>query len=337
MKKFKIKILVIVLFAFILADNNAIAQVGVGTTTPDASSMLDIQSSSKGVLIPRMLTTERTAITTPANGLLVFDTDTKSFWFYNVNIWKELVSDSSIVDADGDTKVEVEKTTDEDKIHFTTLGTERMTIDNAGNTRIGDGTNNTYIEADGSLSYEGSATRWDDLKIPVTSTKKEGTKPPSYDIFKNNGAGSQGVITYKFNPDSEKELYFTLQLPHAWKEGTAILPHVHWSVKTDVGSTSVVWGLEYTWINVGGTFGNTTIITGGTPIAPIGAVTAYEHAITSLGSIDGTGKTLSSMMVCRIFRDSTNPADDYTGDSYLFEIDFHYEIDSDGSRQEYIK
>ncbi len=61
--------------------------VGVGTTTPDASSALDVTSTTKGFLMPRMTTVQRTTITTPATGLQVYDTDTKSQWFYNGTVW----------------------------------------------------------------------------------------------------------------------------------------------------------------------------------------------------------------------------------------------------------
>jgi len=60
------------------------AQVGIGNTNPDASSVLDITSTSKGLLAPRMTTLQRLAITTPANSLLVYDTDLKSFYYYDL-------------------------------------------------------------------------------------------------------------------------------------------------------------------------------------------------------------------------------------------------------------
>ncbi len=65
------------------------AQIGIGTTSPDASSVLDMTSTTQGVLIPRMTTTQRAAITTPALGLQVYDTDTKSVWSYNGAAWTE--------------------------------------------------------------------------------------------------------------------------------------------------------------------------------------------------------------------------------------------------------
>ncbi len=59
------------------------AQVGVGTTTPHASSILDVVSTTQGMLTPRMTTAQRNAIASPADGLMVYDTDLKAFYYYN--------------------------------------------------------------------------------------------------------------------------------------------------------------------------------------------------------------------------------------------------------------
>ncbi|MCX7550968.1 hypothetical protein [Xanthomarina sp. F2636L] len=74
------------------------AQVGIGTLEPDSTAMLDVQSTSKGLLAPRMTTLERNAIVTPANSLLVFDTDEKAFHFYNTatTSWVKLANDASV-------------------------------------------------------------------------------------------------------------------------------------------------------------------------------------------------------------------------------------------------
>ncbi len=61
--------------------------VGIGTATPDLSAALDVTTTDKGVLIPRMTTVERTAIVNPAMGLLVYDTDTKAIWNFDGNTW----------------------------------------------------------------------------------------------------------------------------------------------------------------------------------------------------------------------------------------------------------
>ncbi|HYK45984.1 MAG TPA: hypothetical protein VEV83_12485 [Parafilimonas sp.] len=61
-------------------------------TAADASAMLDVKSTTKGMLAPRMTTTQRTAIVSPAMGLLVYDTDTKSLWQFNGTAWVNMAS-----------------------------------------------------------------------------------------------------------------------------------------------------------------------------------------------------------------------------------------------------
>lgn len=75
------------------------AQIGIGTVTPNASSVLDISSTTKGMLAPRMTTAERTAIATPAESLLVYDTTVKAFYFYNIatTSWVKIANESAIV------------------------------------------------------------------------------------------------------------------------------------------------------------------------------------------------------------------------------------------------
>ena len=62
-------------------------------SNPDNSSMLDIKSTSKGILIPRMTQSERGSITSPSNGLLVYQTNgTPGFYFYDVSSWVRLAT-----------------------------------------------------------------------------------------------------------------------------------------------------------------------------------------------------------------------------------------------------
>ncbi len=58
-------------------------------TPADPSAMLDISSTTKGILIPRMNTAHRIGINLPAQGLMVYDTDSRTFWFYD-GAWKEI-------------------------------------------------------------------------------------------------------------------------------------------------------------------------------------------------------------------------------------------------------
>ncbi|MET7253503.1 exosporium glycoprotein BclB-related protein [Dyadobacter fermentans] len=69
------------------------AQVGIGTISPNTSAQLDVQSTTKGLLTPRMLDTERAAIASPATGLLVYQTNGDAgFWYYTGSEWVPLKS-----------------------------------------------------------------------------------------------------------------------------------------------------------------------------------------------------------------------------------------------------
>jgi len=135
----KITSLLVLLFLIV---NSIHSQVGINTTTPDASAILDIQSTDKGVLIPRMSTLEREAIVNPANGLMVYETTGQKFWYFNGSIWIDLSVAFTLllIDTDNDTQVQVEKTPDDDTIRFDIAGTERwsmqgkqLTPQNSGN------------------------------------------------------------------------------------------------------------------------------------------------------------------------------------------------------------
>lgn len=69
------------------------AQVGIGTTSPDPSALLEIQSTNSGLLIPRLTITQRNAIVNPATGLLIYQTGIGStFYFFNGINWVPLVN-----------------------------------------------------------------------------------------------------------------------------------------------------------------------------------------------------------------------------------------------------
>lgn len=76
------------LFVFILCRGILFAQVGVGTENPDPSSILDVVSTSKGILTPRMSTNDRNAVVNPAQGLLIFNTTTQDFNYFDT-VWND--------------------------------------------------------------------------------------------------------------------------------------------------------------------------------------------------------------------------------------------------------
>lgn len=73
-------------------DNTVIFQdassnIGIGTTTPAATALLDITSTTKGLLIPRLNTTQQNAIVSPATSLLIYNLDSSAFRYYNGSVW----------------------------------------------------------------------------------------------------------------------------------------------------------------------------------------------------------------------------------------------------------
>lgn len=78
--------------AMVAADLPLLLSLGLNQATVDASAILDMVSTTKGVLTPRMTTTQRDAIATPATGLLIYNTTTNTHNFYNGSAWTAIGS-----------------------------------------------------------------------------------------------------------------------------------------------------------------------------------------------------------------------------------------------------
>ena len=72
--------------------NSSTGNVGIGTSSPNASSILDVQSTTKGVRMPNMTTTQKNAIASPAAGLMVFDTTLSKLCVYTGAAWQTITS-----------------------------------------------------------------------------------------------------------------------------------------------------------------------------------------------------------------------------------------------------
>ena len=76
----RIMLVLALIFLFICAIQAQRVAISSDGSAPNASAMLDIKSTTSGLLVPRMTTTQRTAIPSPATGLIVYDLDTNTFW-----------------------------------------------------------------------------------------------------------------------------------------------------------------------------------------------------------------------------------------------------------------
>jgi len=101
----KLSILLLIIFSS-FASFSQVLITDDGSTSPDNSAMLEIKSNSKGMLIPRLTTGQRTGISSPVPGLLVFDKTIGSFFIYGknskgTNAWIDLSVPSGIWETDG--------------------------------------------------------------------------------------------------------------------------------------------------------------------------------------------------------------------------------------------
>gem|GEM_PF-3388458 len=133
-------------------------------SAPDNSAMLDVSSTTQGLLIPRMTQAQRQTISSPAFGLMVLQTDNnKGLYIYDTTgsgAWTYMLDSTSVAaliaasaitedstrlaDSDNDTKIQVEESNDEDLIRFDIEGNERMKLD-SNTLHLGDGEDNVFI------------------------------------------------------------------------------------------------------------------------------------------------------------------------------------------------
>lgn len=97
----KICVPLVLLFSIVFFSRHAVAQVGIGTTTPNPKAVLDLRSpgNNQGFLVPKLTTAQRNAITglnAQDNGLMVYDTDDQKFYFWQTNQWLPLRTGSDV-------------------------------------------------------------------------------------------------------------------------------------------------------------------------------------------------------------------------------------------------
>lgn len=174
----------------------------------------------------------------------------------------------------------------------------------------------------------GGSTVWDDLRAPATAINPTGTAVAAT-VNVDDG-------TFAFANGANQTVVASFQLPHAWKEGSSIDIHVHWAKTTSAAGT-VKWQMKYEWTNIGATrAGFSSFVDGSEYVS--NSDTAGKHAIFSFPLVAGTGKTVSSQLIIVLQRLSSGAgADTYGAPATLMELDVHYQMDTVGSKQEYIK
>lgn len=163
---------------------------------------------------------------------------------------------------------------------------------------------------------------WDDTQQSAIALKDAGANIPALTQY-----GTSAMYFPLYEIDDAQ--YFSLQLPHGYKQGSAITLHVHWFGSTTDATNAVRWEVTYQWVNIGGTFSTSAA----TPVTADDTATAGVSKVKSFTASTGTAKEISSH-ICGRIRRITNGATDYAGDTYLVFLDAHFQRDTIGSRKE---
>jgi hypothetical protein len=185
----------------------------------------------------------------------------------------------------------------------------------------GDGSTNTIeIEPDGTIVRKGSATTWNDI-IVQAGNLRPGSTPPAFAAF------TGGIYEPSFIAGQADEVHGAFEIPHDYKEGTALVAHIHCAPSTAHAGNLVV-GFEYEALSAG----DIATATVNTPIAPTAmSGFAKKTAMINVATIPGAGRKIGDIVPFRFYRQNGG-TDTFTGDLFLLSIGLHYESDTDGSR-----
>ena len=167
------------------------------------------------------------------------------------------------------------------------------------------------------VDYSGTGNNsvWDDLRFPVTSAKLGILDKPDFD-YTNNG------LLFPQN-DATEIIFIVAQLPHGYKLGTDIVPHLHY---IQTGADLPTFKLKYRWYELGETIPVFTTITSTTNVFSYTSGTINNKLL--FPPIVGSGiTTISSILDIQIYREDNLVA----GDILVKEFDIHYLSDTLGS------
>lgn len=183
--------------------------------------------------------------------------------------------------------------------------------------------------------YFWNGTAW--LKFSAGNTSTDIEDDLRVVIDKGSNSAQLGGLTGITGPEiwffrdnaGVDAMSFTIQMPHNWKVGTVIHPHIHWTPRSSAAG-NVQWNLDYTWATYDAVTPATFPAITTTSVVATGPFTANQHLLTPLTigdvGINGTGKAVSTILIGRIWRDSSLAADTYAADAGGLSIDFHISI-----------
>ena len=206
-----------------------------------------------------------------------------------------------------------------------------VTLSIASPTYLGSAANITAgnyakFEEDGTLVFLGDAVVYDDQQVNISSVKLPASGAPSWGAF-------NGGQVLEFAAGADNVIYFVAQLSHKYKHGTDLEFHVHTSVPDDTAGV-VRWIFTYSWADIANDFPSETTTTTEQTIALNSAdAHLYKDIDAAVSSASGEGN-VSGILLCSLTREGTHANDTYGDVIRLLAADFHFQIDTVGSREE---
>lgn len=186
-----VSIVIVLITVFNVSAQN-VAITDDDTYTANSSSMLDVKSTTKGLLIPRLTTAQRAAVVTPATGLLVFDTSLNGFYYYNGTAWINLSSGSSSGLLWSYNSPYIYATTTSDYVGIgTTTPLHKLHV--TDNVTVTDGTDGSFIDLQNTNTTTGVMSGFRFLNGTVTSRFKGGI------FYKTTAAWGRGDLIFANN------------------------------------------------------------------------------------------------------------------------------------------
>jgi hypothetical protein len=197
---------------------------------------------------------------------------------------------------------------------------------------FGTSPNVSSFGADGVLVMEGEATLWNDSMVPAANFRTGGTALTFIDC-------GNGIFLHRF--DVGDIFYVQIQFPHEMKLNTTVYPHLHLMCNTAIGATG--YNVEVTtsqsWTNINSAFPVPTIVSTG-QIVSFQNSAQYKHVIMPLSPVIPTVNQgdISSFIMYKVERITSSVQPLSPANSlFILGMDIHYEIDTMGSREEFIK
>ena len=176
-----------------------------------------------------------------------------------------------------------------------------------------------------------SALVWED-QIGEIEVRGSGANNPTWAVYRGN------IRQYQFSNVIMNEVWANFHITHRWARNDIYL-HAHWSQNVADAGVAAKWSFEVTYAKGHNTAAFVAPIS--TSVTQNSSSTQYQHLIAevqltadspSASQIDNQDLDVDALLLVRVFRDPTDPADTLTQAPFLHYVDLHFQCDRQGTK-----